>query len=73
MDNTGAIALTKNPEFHQRTKHMDVRWHYIREQVDIGKIEIDYTQTSQMVADGFTKPLNATKFRTFVEQLGLVR
>lgn len=73
MDNTGAIALTKNPEFHQRTKHMDVRWHYIREQVDIGKIEIEYTQTSQMVADGFTKPLNATKFRTFVEQLGLVR
>lgn len=73
MDNTGAIALTKNPEFHQRTKHMDVRWHYIREQVEKKKIQIEYTPTLEMVADGFTKPLKATKFQTFVEQVGLIR
>jgi transposase InsO family protein len=73
MDNTGAIALTKNPEFHQRTKHMDVRWHYIREQVETGKIQIEYTQTSQMVADGLTKPLKAAKFQAFVERAGLTR
>jgi hypothetical protein len=55
MDNTGAIALTKNPEFHQRTKHMDVRWQYIREQVETGKIQVEYTKHPRWWQDTYTR------------------
>jgi hypothetical protein len=63
IDNTGAIALIKNPEFHQRTKHMDVRWHYMREQVETGNIQIEYVSTAEMAADGLTKALPGMKFK----------
>ena len=72
-DNQGAIALAKNPENHQRTKHIDVRYHYIREKEEDGTIEIRYLPTEQMVADGLTKSLPSTRQTAFVEQLGLER
>jgi hypothetical protein len=57
-DNQGAIALVRNPEFHQRTKHIDVRHHFIRELVnDEGVINPQYCPTSEMTADGLTKAL----------------
>ena len=56
-DNQGAIALTKNPETHQRSKHIDIRYHYIRDLVKEKEIEMTYVNTSDMVADALTKPL----------------
>ena len=70
-DNQGAIALAKNPENHQRTKHIDVRYHYIREKEEDGTIAIKYLPTEQMIADGFTKSLPSTQQRSFAESLGL--
>ena len=70
-DNKGAIALAKNPENHQRTKHIDVRYHYIREKEEDGTIAIKYLPTEQMIADGFTKSLPSTQQRSFAESLGL--
>ena len=67
-DNQGAIALAKNPENHQRTKHIDVRYHYIREKEEDGTIEIRYLPTEQMVADGFTKSLSSAQQRSFAER-----
>ena len=57
-DNTGCIALAKNPEFHQRTKHIDVRYHMVREQVEKFKtIQLEYVPSMEQTADLFTKVL----------------
>lgn len=70
-DNQGANSLTVNPEYHRRTKHIDVRYHWIRDQVDRKVIHIEYIPTKEMVADGLTKPLPVHTFKAFVNMLGL--
>ena len=70
-DNQGAIALSKDNKLHQRTKHIDIRYHFIREAVEDGQIRMKYVPTDQNPADIFTKPLSKTKFRGFVAGLGL--
>ena len=56
-DNKGAIAMSRNPIGHKRTKHIDIRHHFIREQVDSGTVMIEYCPTSDMIADILTKSL----------------
>jgi hypothetical protein len=70
-DNTGALALAENPEHHGRAKHIDIRMHYIRQEVENGSIQLGYVPTVDMVADGLTKPLVGVKHQKFIEQLGL--
>jgi hypothetical protein len=70
-DNQGAIALAKDNKFHGRTKHIDLRYHFIREAVEDGKINVKYVPTDDNVSDIFTKPLPRPKFQRFVELLGL--
>jgi hypothetical protein len=55
-DNQSAIALSKNPEHHARSKHIDVVYHFQREKIQIGLVEIIYIATEDMAADGLTKP-----------------
>ncbi len=50
-DNQSAISMSKNAQFHGRAKHIDIRHHFIREQVSAGTIELKYCPSSQMVAD----------------------
>jgi hypothetical protein len=71
-DNQGAIALAKNPHLHERSRHIDIKYHYVRDLVEKGKVEIEFIPTTRMVADGFTKPLERTKFNMFQDQLGIV-
>lgn len=70
-DNQSAIALANNPVLHQRTKHIDIQHHYIREEVDAKRIKLSYVPTAKMVADSLTKPLLSVKFNTFIKQLGM--
>jgi hypothetical protein len=70
-DNQGSLALAENPEFHQRTKHIDIKYHFIRQQVEKGTIHLSYISTADMIADGMTKPLTAVKHAHFIQQLGL--
>ena len=70
-DNQGAIALTKNPEHHARTKHIDIQFHFIRQHVELGTIKLDYCPTHEMTADIFTKPLPRPQFAKNVLGLGL--
>ena len=70
-DNQGAIALSKDNKLHQRMKHIDIRYHFIREAVEDGQIRMKYVPTDQNPADIFTKPLSKTKVRGFVAGLGL--
>ena len=71
-DNQGAIALAKNPVGHKRTKHIDIRYHFIREAVRAGSVNLTYCPTKDMVADIFTKPLPKIQFEKLRNQLGLV-
>ena len=70
-DNDGAIKLTKGYQFHARTKHIDIRYHYIREVHDKGIVDVFYIDGNNNPADIFTKNLGAVKFLKFRSQLGL--
>lgn len=61
----------RNPQFHNRTKHIDIRRHFVREVKSKGGIKLTYVPTDLMVADSLTKPLSAIKFRWFTELIGL--
>ena len=71
-DNQGSIALTRNPEYHRRTKHIDIRHHFVREKVEDGQIVIKYCSTQDMLADLLTKPLPAEKFVKLRNKLGIL-
>jgi hypothetical protein len=70
-DNQGALALAKNPEFHARTKHIDVSAHYIRELAEDHVIKLEYKPTSEMLADCLTKPLKAAQHQENVKGIGI--
>jgi hypothetical protein len=70
-DNQGAIALASNPENHARSKHVDIKYHFQRDQVEAGNCRFTYIPTEDMPADGLTKPLPAASFRRFVKLAGL--
>lgn len=71
-DNQSAIRLAENPVFHARTKHVEVHYHYIREKVLKGDIEMKYIKTEDQVADIFTKGLNGVKHEKLCKQLGMI-
>lgn len=71
-DNQGSIALSKNPVFHSRTKHVEIHFHWIREKIQDGSIEIKYCPTEDMVADVLTKSLDKGKLTGFRRDLGLL-
>jgi hypothetical protein len=70
-DNQAAIRLVRNPEFHRRTKHIDVKYHIIREAHISGQININYVSTNDQVVDLFTKPLPCDRFERFRGLLGM--
>jgi hypothetical protein len=72
-DNQGAIALAKNPQFHARTKHIDIQHHFVREKQDEGLVDICYISSAEQVADGLTKALPRDAFQRFRTALGLER
>jgi hypothetical protein len=70
-DNKSAIDLIINPLYHKRTKHIEMRWHWIRKMVDRKKIILKYLSTSEMIADGLIKSLPALAFNKFRTMLNL--
>jgi len=72
-DNQGTIAVSKQDpgSVSSKTKHIAVRYFFVREHVECGDIAVIYCCTEEMVADIFTKPLGATKFKKFREMLGI--
>jgi hypothetical protein len=72
-DNQRYIKMTKNPIFHDRSKHIEIRYHYIRDMVQRGAIKLQYVSTDEQVADVLTKPLSRVKFDHFRDKLGIVR
>lgn len=70
-DNQSAQKLTKNMMFHARTKHIDVRHHFIRDIVAKNIISLNFMPTEKMPADFLTKPVNKERHAYFVKELGL--
>ena len=70
-DNKGSNALTVNPEHHARTKHIDIKYHYIRQLVEDKDIDIQYIPTAAMAADILTKPLATKVFEEGRRLLGM--
>ena len=60
-----AINLAKNPMYHKRSKHIDVKYHFIRGEVRTGSIVLAYIPTDENVADIFTKPVSKVKLDKF--------
>ena len=68
-DNQGAIALAKNPVQHQRTKHVDIKYHFVRFEVQNGTMKLLYTPTEENPADVFTKAITRVKFQKFSRKI----
>ena len=71
-DNTSAIAISNNPVQHSMTKHIDIRYHFIREHVLKGTMELHFLPSEEQIADIFTKPLDEGTFTKLVCELGML-
>jgi hypothetical protein len=71
-DNHGAIFFTKNPKIESRSKHIDIRYHYVREFVEQGNAELYAVPTEEQIADIMTKSLAYQKQSYFSGRLGLI-
>jgi hypothetical protein len=70
-DNQGSIAIAQNPSFRKGSKHIAVRFHLIRQEVEEGRIKVDYIESSANPADGLTKPLKLNTHTRFLRLLAM--
>ena len=72
-DKQSCIKMTENPVFHDRSKNIEIHYHYIRDMVQRGALKLLYVSTDEQVADVLTKPLSCVKFEHFQDKIGIVR
>ena len=70
-NNQGAIALSKDPRSHGRTKHIDIATHFYREKIINNSVIFEYTSTEKQIANRLTKTLVRDKFEAFRDTLSL--
>ena len=73
MDNQSAITIARNPEFHDHSKHIEIRHHFLRQKIEEGELGLEYTPTGDQVADILTKGLVREKHDRFAEAMGVRR
>nr|GEZ86618.1 hypothetical protein [Tanacetum cinerariifolium] len=71
-DNTSSIAISNNSMLHSRTKHIEIRYHFIRDYILKGDIELHFVLTDLQLADIFIKPLAKPSFTRLVAELGML-
>ncbi|GJV47383.1 hypothetical protein Tco_1437595 [Tanacetum coccineum] len=71
-DNTSAIAISNNPVLHSRTKHIDIMYYFIRDNILKGDFELHFSLTDLQLAGNFTKPLAKPNFTRLVAELGML-
>jgi hypothetical protein len=72
VDNQPAIALAKNPVLHDRSKHIDVKFHFLRDCVDGGQLVIEFVDTRRQLADILTKSLGRLRFQELRGMIGMI-
>nr|GEZ57157.1 retrovirus-related Pol polyprotein from transposon TNT 1-94 [Tanacetum cinerariifolium] len=68
-DNTSAITISNNPILHSRTKHIDIRYHFTRDHILKGDIELHFIPSQYQLADIFNKPLDEPTFKRLIVEL----
>ena len=71
-DNSSAINISKNPVQHSKTKHIEIRYHFIRDLVERKTVCLEYIPIERENADIFTKPLDRSKFETLHQVIGVI-
>ena len=71
-DNSSAINISKNPVQHSKTKHIEIRYHFIRDLVERKIVCLEYIPIERQNADIFTKPLDRSKFETLHQVIGVI-
>jgi hypothetical protein len=71
-DSLSAIELAKNPIYHARTKHVDITYHFVRENLLSNNIDLAYENTSTILADNLTKATSTSKIKDFTSRINLV-
>jgi hypothetical protein len=71
VDNKSAITLAKNPVLQDCSKHVDTKFHFIRDCIEEGKIKVEYVETAQQLGDVLTKPLRRLRFQELRRKVGV--
>jgi hypothetical protein len=71
-DNQSCVKLSENPVSHDRSKHVEIKFHYIRDMVLRKAVLVQYLPTDEKIANVLTKPLAKSKFEYFHDKLGVV-
>jgi hypothetical protein len=71
-DKQSCIKMTENPVFHDRSKHIEIHYHFIRNMLQRGALKLQYISTDEQVANVLTKPSSRVKFEHFRDNLGIV-
>ena len=71
-DNSSAIDISKNPVQHSMTKHIEIRYHFIKDLVERKVVALEYISTEHQNADIFTKPLDRSNFESICQVIGVI-
>jgi hypothetical protein len=71
-DNQSCIRLSEHPVFHERSKHIEIKYYFIQDKVQEGVVKLKYIPTNEQTTDILTKPLSRIKFAYFREKMGIV-
>ena len=72
-NNQSCVKLSENPVFHDKSKHIEIKYHYIRDMVQRGAVKLQYVATNEQIVDVLMKPLARVKFEYFREKLGVLQ
>ena len=71
-DNNSVISVSKNPVLHSKTKHIPIKYHFLREQVTNRVVQLNFIPSKEHTVDIFNKPLSKTQFEYFHQKLGVI-
>jgi hypothetical protein len=72
QDNIRVVAIAKNPLFHKRTKHINSKFHWVREKVQAGRFDAELCRTENQTADMLTKALSCPKHQWHTNKMGIM-